>query len=471
MLTILLLLILLLSQHLVQPCLPPLPSRPLPSHHFTATLSSTETLKAQVLSSLSHIQDPDLGDNIVSLGFIKNLTLSPDSTKLDAYAVSFNVELTTPACPVKEQFKSDCITAVTSLPFITSASVTMTSQPPRSSADTVPTGMSLITNIIAVSSCKGGVGKSTIAVNLAFTLAKLGASVGILDADVFGPSLPTMVTPENEEVRFVGPQIMPLERDGVKLMSFGYVNEGAATMRGPMVNQLLQLFIGLTCWGALDYLVVDMPPGTGDIQLTLCQKLNITASVVVSTPSELALDDVERGIEMFKTVNVPCVAHVENKAFLEATVDEGETEKVCGAVVEEWWRKRGNDGKVAEEALRLFEEKQKELQPRVEIFGKAQSREAALSAKWGISKNFYLPILPSISESGNTGTPFVVHYPDSVEAGVFKDLAQSVAASCSKLRYGDRGLLNVDFEQGEVTVKTQRGDMVGKLDRASEEGV
>ncbi|XP_071908757.1 fe-S cluster assembly factor HCF101, chloroplastic-like isoform X4 [Coffea arabica] len=267
-----------------------------------ASTVSLHTAESDVLKALSQIIDPDFGTDIVSCGFVKDLLVNEAVGE-----VSFRLELTTPACPIKDMFEQKANEVVAALPWVRKVNVTMSAQPAKPMfAGALPMGLQTISNIIAVSSCKGGVGKSTVAVNLAFTLAGMGARVGLFDADVYGPSLPTMVSPENRllEMNPEKKTIIPTDYLGVKLVSFGFAGQGRAIMRGPMVSGVINQLLTTTEWGELDYLVVDMPPGTGDIQLTLCQVVPLTAAVIVTTPQKLAFIDVAKGVRMFSKLKL-----------------------------------------------------------------------------------------------------------------------------------------------------------------------
>ena len=405
--------------------------------------------RSQVLLALSAVIDPDLNADIVTLGFVKNLMVDPITS-----AVSLDLELTTPACPVKDMFVERCRDLIDSLDWtpggLNGALINLTSRPADVAGLGTPSGMSRVGAIIAVSSCKGGVGKSTTAVNLAFALHGMGARVGIFDADVFGPSLPTMVVPDDDRVRFIGRQIAPLTRGGVSLMSFGYVNEGSAVMRGPMVTQLLDQFLSLTQWGELDYLILDMPPGTGDIQLTLTQKLNITAAVIVTTPQELSFVDVERGVQMFDTVNVPCVAVVENMAYLERERENflRDESSLMDQFAKALLRREGlvsDEGAVVDLARDLVEIVRAYLRSdnadgsgegteQIRIFGPGHKRR--LSEQWGIEHSYSIPLMGKIAQNGDSGTPFILDNPTSPQAEIYMQLARSVVGEVSKVKYG-----------------------------------
>ena len=384
--------------------------------------------QGEVLRALKAVIDPDLNQDIVTLGFVKNL-------KLEGRDVSFDVELTTPACPVKDQFAEDCERLVSDLPWTSAVDIQMTAQP--SAMETSTFGMSQVGAVIAVSSCKGGVGKSTTAVNLAYALQSLGATVGIFDADVYGPSLPTMINPDDDIVRFVGRQIAPLQRNGVRLMSFGYVNDGSAVMRGPMVTQLLDQFLSVTQWGSLDYLILDMPPGTGDIQLTLTQRLNITAAVIVTTPQELSFADVVRGVEMFDSVNVPAVAVVENMAYYELEKERKFDLPKMKEALTEALQEKGVDGDseaLADDLLQVMLDNTQNDQ--VRIFGPGHKRR--LSEQWGIDHTFSMPLMDKIAANGDSGTPFILEHPDSPQATIYKELAKSVVSEVAKSKFSQK---------------------------------
>lgn len=266
-----------------------------------------------VLNALKHIIDPDFKKDIVTLGFVKNIKISGGDIALD-------IALTTPACPVKEEFRSQAEKALIALAGVRTVKINMTAQAPTNvqpAAAGTNNPLSKIGSIIAVSSCKGGVGKSTMAGSIAQELAHRGYKVGLLDADIHGPSVPTLFDLNNVELHAnAHNQLIPFEKDGLKLMSFGFLlGDAPAVMRGPIITRYIQQLLFGVAWGELDYLFIDMPPGTGDVQLTITQSVKLSGAVIVTTRQSLSLVDVSRGILMFERVNVPILGVIENMSY------------------------------------------------------------------------------------------------------------------------------------------------------------
>ena len=272
--------------------------------------------EADILSALKQVQEPDLHKDLVTLGMINSIIINGAD-------VSFTVVLTTPACPLKERIKNDCINAIKKyVNEQANVHVEFTSNTTTNRMDAASI-LPGVKNIIAVVSGKGGVGKSTIAANLALALASKGASVGLMDADIYGPSVPIMfgVRGERPKMKDIDGKgfIVPLEKFGIKLMSIGLLidEKQAVVWRGPMASSAIKQFVSDVAWGPLDYLVIDMPPGTGDIHLTLLQTVPVTGAVIVTTPQQVALADAKKAIAMFKQaqINVPVIGLVENMAW------------------------------------------------------------------------------------------------------------------------------------------------------------
>lgn len=340
--------------------------------------------KERVLKALSTVEDPDLKRDLVTLNMIQDVAIEGNK-------ISFKVVLTTPACPLKELIKSNCIGALEKeFGEDIELDIFMTSN-----VSTVRAGAQLlpgVKNIIAIASGKGGVGKSTTAANLAVALAKTGAKVGLIDADISGPSVPTMFNVEGEQPAVKQEDgkniILPIEQYGVKLMSIGFLTpaDSAVVWRGPMASSALRQFISDVDWGDLDYLLLDLPPGTSDIHLTMVQTVPVTGAVIVTTPQKVALTDAARGLSMFKQpqINVPILGVVENMAYF--TPDELPNNKYY-------------------------------------LFGKEGGRK--LSGRFGVPFLGEIPIVQSIRESGDTGYPAVLT--EDVTARAFATLAENLA--------------------------------------------
>ncbi|MCC5936894.1 MAG: Mrp/NBP35 family ATP-binding protein [Lunatimonas sp.] len=340
--------------------------------------------KENVLQVLSTVQDPDLKRDLVTLGMIQDLEIQERS-------VSFKVVLTTPACPLKEMIKNDCVQALEkAFGELPDLDIFMTSNV-TSSRNNTPL-LPGVKNIVAVASGKGGVGKSTCAANLAVALAQSGAKVGLIDADIFGPSVPTMFNVEGEQPTVKQEDgkniIIPIEQYGVKLMSIGFLTpaDSAVVWRGPMASSALKQFIGDVAWGELDYLLLDLPPGTSDIHLTMVQTVPVTGAVIITTPQKVALADATKGLTMFQQpqINVPVLGVIENMAYF--TPDELPDNKYY-------------------------------------LFGKDGGKK--LAQRFNVPFLGEVPIVQGIRESGDSGFPAVLKA--GVTADAFQTLAENVA--------------------------------------------
>ncbi len=366
---------------------------------------STVTKEA-VLDALRQVQDPDLHKDIVSLGFITKNEVSSDGK------VVVTINLTTPACPVKDQMKAQAEDLIRAIPGVTELAIEMTAVVRGQGAGGEERKMAPdIKHIIAVSSGKGGVGKSTVTVNLAIALAKKGARVGILDCDVYGPDIPMMMGLSGEP-EAVGRKLIPKERHGVKTMSIGYLlgDDKPVMWRGPMIHKLIEQFLGDVEWGPLDYLLVDMPPGTGDAQLSLAQVVPLSGGVLVTTPQAVATFDVTKAIAMFKQVNVDVIGIVENMSGYAVSG------KVDGAAAGTKICFETGNGSIETE---LGEGGS--FETIFHIFGAGGAEH--LSKKFGYPVISRVPLNPAVRVGGDGGDPVTVTHPDSVISKEFDTLA------------------------------------------------
>ena len=344
----------------------------------------TQISEQNVLGALSKIVDPDLHKDIVTLGFIKDV-------RIDGGAVSFRIVLTTPACPVKEQMQTQAEQLVGALAGVSSVKVTMDAEVPKGRGLTEKVTVPGVRNIVAVSSGKGGVGKSTVAVNVAVALAQNGARVGLMDADVYGPNAPLMLGVTESKPEVAGNKLLPVRAHGIRMMSMAILKPGDEPMifRGPILHGLVRQFLQDVLWGELDYLIVDMPPGTGDVQLSLAQLVPVQGAVLVTTPQEVAVADVRRALRMFETVAVPVLGIVENMSYFVAP-DTG---------------------------------------TRYNIFGEGGGER--LAEAYGVPFLGAIPMGLDVRAGGDEGVPVVVSHPDSVQAQAFQRVAEEIARQVS----------------------------------------
>ncbi len=342
-----------------------------------------------VLEVLRPVQDPELRKSLVELNMIRNL-------KIDTGVVSFTLVLTTPACPLREFIVDDCRRAVQKLPGVKEVLVDVTAETPHQKTLPGRTGIAGVKNILAISSGKGGVGKSTVAVNVAVALAQSGAKVGLIDADIYGPNAPTMLGLADAQITVTpspqGEILEPAFNHGVKLVSMGFLidPDQPVIWRGPMLNGIIRQFLYQVNWGELDYLIVDMPPGTGDAQLTLAQAVPMAGVVIVTTPQQVALLDSRKGLMMFQQLGVPVLGIVENMSYFIPP----------------------------DQADRQYD-----------IFGSGGGEKT--SQELGIPLLGCIPLEISLRQGGDRGLPIVVSEPQSASAKALYAIAQQIAAKVS----------------------------------------
>ena len=348
---------------------------------------TTATLAPEiVLQALRAVRDPDLHRDIVSLGFVKNL-------RIENGAVSLDIELTTPACPVKDALREEAAAAIRAIPGVRGVAVNMTSQVRSSVMAPTEGGMKRVRNALAIASGKGGVGKSTVATNLAVALAASGARVGLMDADVYGPSVPMMLggLSARPQAADVEGWLRPVERHGIRFMSMALLTgrDTPVIWRGPMATKLIQQFLGQVDWGELDYLLIDLPPGTGDVQLTLTQSAPLSGAVIVTTPQDVAVGVTMRGLRMFEQVQVPVLGIVENMSRF-----------VCG-----------HCGQATD------------------VFRHGGGRRAA--QELGIQFLGEIPLDAAVAAAGDAGQPVVLSAPGSASARALLEAAGNLAREVS----------------------------------------
>ncbi len=367
------------------------------AHQGPVTSDAMGPTPKQVLDVLATIQDPDLGRDVVSLGMIKELEVSPLGK------VSFTFELTTPACPVRDRFKTQAQDLVGDIPGVSEVEVRMTANVRPAFMRPKPSEiLPGVKQTIAIASGKGGVGKSTVAVNIAAALRKAGAEVGLLDADILGPSVPAM-TGSRSVPEQVNGRLKPIEAHGLKLMSFGHIYPGgqATIYRGPMVGKAIEALMIQVDWGRLDYLVIDLPPGTGDASLTLAQAVPLTGVAIVCTPQDVATEIAVKALEMFRKLNVTPLGLIENMSWY-----------ICPSC--------GH---------------------RHEIFSHGGAEAAA--QRLGVPFLGAIPLEESIREDADKGMPVAISRPDSAGARAFMEIASQVAARTSIQSFRQLPVINV----------------------------